>query len=85
MTPNPNLSPTILEFQHRNCTCEKPIKKPSAGCPACWTCEICGKFGGCDNYAFIEHNTINIAPELKREIINGTALHDKQWTYSGKN
>jgi len=33
------------------CSCEKPEKISSTGCPSCWTCGICNKFGGCDNMA----------------------------------
>jgi len=32
------------------CCCSEPIKKYStSGCTSCWTCEVCGNFGGCDN------------------------------------
>lgn len=32
------------------CRCHPPKKIYSkAGCYSCWTCEICGNFGGCDN------------------------------------
>ncbi len=36
------------------CSCPPELrkKKPSAGCNACWTCETCGAFGGCDNNAY---------------------------------
>ena len=36
------------------CSCGNNRKKKysTSGCYLCWTCENCGKFGGCDNEYF---------------------------------
>lgn len=34
------------------CECIEPVKKfATDGCTSCWTCETCGKYGGCDSMA----------------------------------
>ncbi len=31
------------------CECENPIKVYGLKCDSCWSCQICLRFGGCDN------------------------------------
>jgi len=57
----------MTEFISVPCFCENPIKKYSkSGCYACWICENCGKFGGCDNSRnMAEEAQVVVVPKIK--------------------